>query len=75
MNAIIGQTFQMNQIINLREVIQFTGLSRATIYNIKDKRHERYDPTFPKKANLTAGRVGWSAWEINQWIESRVAGR
>lgn len=75
MNAIIGQTFQMNQIINLREVIQFTGLSRATIYNIMDERHKQYDSTFPKQIHLTVGRVGWSAWEINQWIEDKLASR
>ena len=68
-------TFQMTQVINLKDVSQVTGSSRATIYNIMDERHKHYDPTFPKKANLTAGRVGWSAWEINQWIESRLAGR
>lgn len=70
MNAFTGQTFQMNQIINLKEVMRITGLSRATIYNIMDERHKQYDPTFPKQTNLTVGRVGWSAWEINQWIES-----
>ena len=75
MNAFTGQTFQMNQIINLKEVIQVTGLSRATIYNIMDQRHKQYDPTFPKQAHLTVGRVGWSAWEINQWIESKLANR
>ena len=75
MNAIIGQTFQMNQIINLKEVIRITGLSRATIYNITNERHKHYDPTFPKPANLTVGRVGWSAWEINQWIESKLTSR
>ena len=75
MNIFVGQTFQMNQIINLKEVIQFTGLSRATIYNIMDERHKQYDSTFPKQANLTVGRVGWSAWEINQWIEERLASR
>jgi prophage regulatory protein len=75
MNAITGHTFQMNQIINLKEVIQFTGLSRATIYNIMDERHKQYDSTFPKQANLTVGRVGWSAWEINQWIEAKLASR
>ena len=32
MNAFTGQTFQMNQIINLKEVMRITGLSRATIY-------------------------------------------
>lgn len=75
MNMFTGQTFQMNQIINLKEVIQITGLSRATIYNITDERHKRYDPAFPKKANLTVGRVGWSAWEINQWIECKLTSR
>ena len=75
MNIFVGQTFQMNQLINLKEVIQVTGLSRATIYNIMDERHKQYDPTFPKQANLTVGRVGWSAWEINQWIESKLANR
>lgn len=75
MNAITGQTFQMNQIINLKEVIQFTGLSRATIYNIMDERHKQYDPNFPKQAHLTVGRVGWSAWEINQWIQAKLASR
>ena len=75
MNAITGQTFIMNQIINLKDVIQFTGLSRATIYNIMDERHKQYDPTFPKQAKFTVGRVGWSAFEINQWIESKLAER
>ncbi|WP_314339942.1 AlpA family phage regulatory protein [Acinetobacter guillouiae] len=75
MNAFTGQTFQMNQIINLKEVMRITGLSRATIYNIMDERHKQYDPTFPKQINLTVGRVGWSAWEINQWIESKLASR
>ena len=75
MNAFTGQTFQMNQIINLKEVMRITGLSRATIYNIMDGRHKQYDPTFPKQTNLTVGRVGWSAWEIHQWIESKLASR
>lgn len=75
MNAFTVQTFQMNQIINLKEVMRITGLSRATIYNIMDQRHKQYDPAFPKQTNLTVGRVGWSAWEINHWIESKLASR
>ncbi|MEG2269000.1 MAG: AlpA family transcriptional regulator [Acinetobacter sp.] len=75
MNAFTGQTFTMNQIINLKEVIQVTGLSRATIYNIMNEKHKYYDPTFPKQVNLTVGRVGWSALEINQWIEAKLANR
>ena len=75
MNAFTGQTFQMNQIISLKEVMQFTGLSRATIYNIRNEKHKHYDPTFPKQTNLTVGRVGWSAWEIHQWIQSKLVSR
>ncbi|MGS0707645.1 helix-turn-helix transcriptional regulator [Acinetobacter sp. ANC 3781] len=75
MNTFVGQIFQMNQIINLKEVIKFTGLSRATIYRIMDEHHKQYDPTFPKHVNLTIGRVGWSAWEINQWIEDKLTNR
>ena len=75
MNAFVGQTFQMNQLISIKEVIKFVGVGRSTIYEMMDEYSPYYDPTFPKKANLTAGRVGWSAWEINQWIESRLAGR
>lgn len=40
MNAFVGQTFQMNQIINLKEVIQFSGLSRTTFYKIMNVRHK-----------------------------------
>ena len=39
------------------------------------EKHKQYDPTFPKQVNLTVGRVGWSALEINQWIESKLANR
>ncbi|MEG0196838.1 MAG: AlpA family phage regulatory protein [Acinetobacter sp.] len=73
MNEFTGQTFQMNQIINLKEVMRITGLSRATIYNITNEKHKQYDPTFPKQMNLTVGRIGWSAYEIHPWIESKLA--
>ncbi|MEG2569788.1 MAG: AlpA family phage regulatory protein, partial [Acinetobacter sp.] len=48
MNALIGQTFQMNQIINIKEVIQFTSISRAKIYEMINEKSKYYDPTFPQ---------------------------
>jgi prophage regulatory protein len=75
MNAFTGQTFQMNQIINIKEVIQFTSISRATIYEMINVDSKYYDPTFPKPVRLSESRIGWSAWEINQWIESKLANR
>ncbi len=75
MNAFVGQTFQMNQLINIKQVVDFTGVSRSTIYEMMDEFSPYYDPTFPKKVTITTKRIGWSAWEINQWIEDKLASR
>ena len=75
MNAITGQTFVMNQIINIKDVIQFTSISRAKIYEMINVDSKYYDPTFPKKVKITQNRIGWSAYEIHQWIESKLASR
>lgn len=76
MNASSTHTiFVMNKIINIKQVIEFTGLSRATIYSVLDTKSNYYDPTFPKQVRLTTNRVGWSAFEINAWIESKLAQR
>ena len=75
MNAFTGQTFQMNQIINLREVIEFTSISRAQIYEMINVKSKYYDPTFPRPIRLSNSRIGWVAREVNQWIESKLANR
>ncbi|MCG2573464.1 AlpA family phage regulatory protein [Acinetobacter sp. ME22] len=75
MNEITGQTFVMNQIINIKEVIQFTSISRAKIYEMINVDSKYYDPTFPKPVRLSESRIGWSAWEVNRWIELKLEGR
>ncbi|OTG63034.1 AlpA family transcriptional regulator [Acinetobacter sp. ANC 3903] len=75
MNTFVGQPFQMNQLINIKQVALFTGVGRSTIYEMMDEDSPYYDPTFPKKVKITQNRIGWSAWEINQWIESKLANR
>ncbi|MPW45572.1 helix-turn-helix transcriptional regulator [Acinetobacter guerrae] len=75
MNAFTGQTFQMNQIINLKEVIAFTSISRAKIYEMINETSKYYDPSFPKPIRLSESRIGWSAWEIHQWIEAKMQSR
>ena len=72
MNAITGQTFVMNQIINLKEVIQFTSISRAKIYEMINVDSKYYDQSFPKPVRLSESRIGWVALEVNQWIESKM---
>ena len=75
MNAFTGQTFQMNQIINLREVIEFTSISRAHIYEMINVKSKYYDPTFPRPIRLSNSRIGWVAREVNQWIEDKLQNR
>ena len=75
MNAITGQTFQMNQIINLKEVIQFTSISRAKIYEMINDSSRYYDPSFPKPVRLSESRIGWVALEVHQWIEDKIQKR
>ena len=75
MNAIIGQTFQMNQIINIKEVIQFTSISRAKIYEMIKVDSKYYDSSFPKPIRLSESRIGWVALEVHQWIEDKIKSR
>jgi prophage regulatory protein len=65
----------MNQIINIKEVIQFTSISRAKIYEMIKTDSKYYDPTFPRPVRLSESRIGWVAWEVNQWIETKLQSR
>ena len=75
MNAFTGQTFQMNQIININDVIEFTSISRAKIYEMIKVDSKYYDPTFPKPVRLSESRIGWVALEVHQWIEEKIQSR
>lgn len=75
MNAFTGQTFQMNQIINISEVIEFTSISRAKIYEMLKVDSKYYDPTFPKPVRLSESRIGWVALEVHQWLETKIQNR
>ena len=75
MNAFTGQTFQMNQIINIKDVIQFTSISRAKIYEMIKVDSKYYDPSFPKPVRLSESRIGWVALEVHQWIENKIQSR
>lgn len=75
MNVFTGQTFQMNQIININEVIEFTSISRAKIYEMIKVDSKYYDPSFPKPVHLSESRIGWVALEVHQWIEFKIQSR
>jgi prophage regulatory protein len=54
-------------ILRVKEVVDRTKLSRATVYVLMTG-----DPTFPKKIRLTARTVGFLESEIEAWIRSRI---
>lgn len=53
MNAFVGKTFQMNQLISIKQVVEIVGVARSTIYEMMDENLPYYDPTFPKKVKIT----------------------
>ena len=66
---------RMPRMLPLKEVIYFTGLSSTTIYDMLDKKSNRYDPNFPLQVKLSKGRVAWVESEIAQWLGDKIAAR
>lgn len=61
--------------LRLKQVIAKTGLCKATVYNMADPRHPNFDPTFPKRIQIGARAVAWSADELDAWAAGRLAKR
>jgi prophage regulatory protein len=66
------QVYAGCQMLNIKKVIERTGLGRSTIYAMQDPKSEYYDDSFPKKVPLTIGRVAWVDIEIDAWIASKI---
>ncbi|WIW89409.1 AlpA family transcriptional regulator [Sphingobium sp. V4] len=57
------------RILRIAEVLQRTGLSRATVYRKIAK------GTFPKQLPLSDNASGWHASEVSRWIANPMAYR
>lgn len=55
----------IDRYLRVKQVIELTGLSRATIYNLEKA------GAFPKKVALGERAVAWQESEIKQWMASR----
>ena len=55
--------------IRLKEVIDRTGLARATIYKYM------VEGELPKSVSLGGRSVGWVESEVEAWIDSKIAAR
>jgi len=59
-----------DRILRFREVVEITGLSRATIYRMMDR------GDFPKALKLSTKAIGWRESTVNRWVVSRpLSGR
>lgn len=63
------------QLLGIKDVSSYTGLSRSTIYEMANEKSPSYDETFPKKLQLTKVRVVWVSSEIAEWINSKMLAR
>ncbi len=61
LNTFTVQTFQLNQIITVKDVMKFTSISRSKIYELINKESKYYDPTFLQPVRLSDSRIGWVA--------------
>ncbi len=75
MDVLMAQSFQMNQIITVKDVMKFTSISRSKIYELINKESKYYDPTFPQPIRLSESRIGWVALEVHQWLENKIRSR
>ncbi len=55
-----------DSILKLKQVVEITSLSQATIYRYLNEENSN----FPKRIKLGAGRVGWRKSEILNFIKS-----
>lgn len=55
-----------DSILKLKQVVEITSLSQATIYRYLNDENSN----FPKRVKLGAGRVGWRKSEVLNFINS-----
>lgn len=74
-NVLIPSMLQIPRMLPLKQVIHYTGLSSTTIYDMLDKRSNRYDANFPIQVKLSKGRVAWVESEVAKWINTKILER
>lgn len=55
------------RMLRLAQVATMTGLSKAKVYELQRQ------GDFPRRVQLTAGRVAWVEAEVQAWLAARIA--
>ena len=61
-------TMDTIQLINKADVIKLTSLSQSTLWRLERKGQ------FPKKIQISTGRIAYSESQVMDWIQSRILG-
>lgn len=60
------------KILRLSQVLELTGLSKSSVYDMLDQKSPRHDSNFPKGVKLSERSVGWVEHEIQEWIKLKI---
>jgi len=74
-NTLLEQGNHIPQLLSIKAVASYTSISCFIIYKMINEDSDYYDPTFPKKVQLTAVRVVQVASEIADWINAKIGAR
>jgi prophage regulatory protein len=67
-----NQTQPSHKMLRMKQLMEQTGLSRSTLYDMMSVKSKRYDSTFPRGIKLTEATVCWLESEVNAWIDSKI---
>ena len=59
-------------LLRIEDLCEKLKLSKASIYNLMNKKSKYFDPSFPEKIKLTANSVAWIEEQIDDWIDSKI---
>lgn len=60
----------MSKILRIQDVINYTGLARATIYRLS--KQGNFPPPVKIIPGPTARASGWNADDVDAWIKTRL---
>ncbi|WP_167352048.1 AlpA family phage regulatory protein [Xanthomonas bromi] len=63
------------QILRHSEMVKKLGISRSTLYAMRNPRSPYYDPTLPEPIRLSKATVGFFEHEVEAWLLKRVSYR
>lgn len=63
------------QLYRIRDVLERTGLSKSSLYDLLNTKSPRHDPTAPRPFALGARSRAFLAEEVDAWIAAKAAHR